>query len=418
MEMKNNIDTLMAEVTISREMHRAIMEGKPGRGRQRTIDSRQAGGRQNAGTERGMEMRKGKKKVWRQAAAPIAAAILVMSTMYVGAGYLIEHTPLRDIFATRDDSAIPVPEEQQRPDIYEEILDSGFSVGENMSDTGAAAGHGEDQTAPRGNYGEMVIDNELFSIELLETVCAGRELSVSYILTKKTDQLGTVNVTIDNDYLGQWRDGSAGEEYDTTKTLLHSGFGDSFQWNRLPEGCGYELAENQELCIITQLGKTDYASGTYTLYADSWLRGEMPVTEEVPEFFVTTEEDPEEYFDRALIEITGNSGYGLSLSGAIDMTEEQVHFDRYEVYVSPMTVYLTLDGTYPGEISEIWGMCRSHDITIGFTDGTETKTTVFLSAMGYGSGNIDVDMRASFATAIDPESIARVMLDDVVILGE
>lgn len=63
-------------------------------------------------------------------------------------------------------------------------------------------------------------------------------------------------------------------------------------------------------------------------------------------------------------------------------------------------------------------MYRSHDITIGFADGTETKATVFLSAMGYGSGNIDVDMRASFATSIDPGSIVRVMLDDVVIMGE
>ena len=36
----------------------------------------------------------------------------------------------------------------------------------------------------------------------------------------------------------------------------------------------------------------------------------------------------------------------------------------------------------------------------------------------YGNGEIDVDMRASFDTAIDPDSIVKVTLDDVVIMGE
>ena len=106
------------------------------------------------------------------------------------------------------------------------------------------------------------------------------------------------------------------------------------------------------------------------------------------------------------------------MDGAIDKTEEQVHFDRYDIYVSPLTVYLTLEGTYQGEVSSIWGMYRSHEITIGFADGTQTQTTVLLSAMGYGDGEIDVDMSASFDTAIDPSSIVRVAMDGIVIMGE
>ena len=34
------------------------------------------------------------------------------------------------------------------------------------------------------------------------------------------------------------------------------------------------------------------------------------------------------------------------------------------------------------------------------------------------SGKLDVDMRASFDTAIDPDTIVRVLLDGVAIMGE
>lgn len=229
-----------------------------------------------------------------------------------------------------------------------------------------------------------------------------------------------MHVSIDNDYLGQWKDGLAGEEYDVDKTLLRSGFGDKFQWNKLPEGCEYELAENQELCIITQLGKTDYASGTYTLYAESFCY-EAPAVEnegEPSRGVVIPDEDVQNGFYRTPIEIVRNGDYGFALSGALDKTEEQVHFDQYDIYVSPLTVYLTMEGTYQGEISSIWGMHRSHVITIGFADGTQIQATVLLSGMGYGDGEIDMDMRASFGTAIDPDSIVKVMLDDIVLMGE
>lgn len=36
----------------------------------------------------------------------------------------------------------------------------------------------------------------------------------------------------------------------------------------------------------------------------------------------------------------------------------------------------------------------------------------------YGNGEIDVDMRASFDTAMDPDSIVKVMLDDMVLMDE
>ena len=437
MEFRENIDCLMSDIKVSQKLHRAILEGNPEKTGNQTLKSKITVYRRTAeggtadmryGTDMGKEnrrtMRNRRKPLWRQAAVPAAAALLVMSTMYVGAGYLIDHTPLRDIFTARNDSALSVPEAQQRPDIYGEILDDGFSSMESQAETGTQAGEsGAEETgaqAPRGKYGEIVMDNELFSIEMLEMTCAGRELTASYILTKKTDQLQSVHVSIDNDYMGQWRDGLAGEEYDTSRSLMRSGFGDTFPWNKLPEGCGYELAENQELCIITQLGKTDYVSGTYTLYVDT-LSYEAPAVEDGGEpyqFVEIPEEDIQEGFYRTSIEILRSGDYGLALNGALDKTEEQVHFDRYDIYVSPLTVYLTMEGTYQGEVSEIWGMQRSHKITIGFADGTETQTTVLLSAMGYGKGEIDVDMRASFGTAIDPDSIVKVMLDDILLMGE
>ncbi len=426
MEFRENVNELMSGVTVSEGMRRAILEGDPEKAGHRAMS------RTGAGTEGGMDMGNGRNRkrghsAWRRAAVPAAAALLVMSTMYVGAGYLMDHTPLRDIFATRDDSALPVPQAQQRPDIYGEILDASYSVPENPAEAGetsqgaadGAEGSAE-AAAPRGRYGEIVMDNELFSIELLETTCAGREMTASYILTKKTDQYLTVNVSIDNDYLGQWKEGLAGEDIDSDRMLTKSGFGDTFRWNNLPEGCGYELEENQELCIITQLGKADYAPGTYTLYAESYCH-EAPAAEDQGESFRFVEipdEDVQSGFYKTSIEIQRSGDYGLALSGALDKTEDQVHFDRYDVYVSPMTVYLTLYGTYEGEVSSIWGMGREHDITITFEDGTQTQATVLLSSMGYGSGKLDVDMRASFDTAIDPNTIVRVLLDGVAIMGE
>ena len=425
MEFRKNVDELMSGVTVNEGMRRAILEGNPEKAGHRAMS------RTGVRTEGGMDMRndrnrKRRHSAWRSAAVPAAAALFVMSTMYVGAGYLMDHTPLRDIFTTRDDSALPVPQAQQRPDIYGEILDASFSASEAQTETGeepqgaADGAEASAETVPRGRYGEIVMDNELFSIELLETTCAGREMTASYILTKKTDQYLTVNVSIDNDYLGQWKEGLAGEDIDSDKMLTKSGFGDTFQWNNLPEGCGYELEENQELCIITQLGKADYAPGTYTLYAESYYH-EAPAVEDQGESFRFVEipdEDVQSGFYKTSIEIQRSGDYGLALSGALDKTEDQVHFDRYDVYVSPMTVYLTLYGTYEGEISSIWGMGREHDITIVFQDGTQTQATVLLSSMGYGSGKLDVDMRASFDTAIDPDTIVRVLLDGVAIMGE
>ena len=425
MEFRENVDDLMSCVTVSEGMRRAILEGNPEKAGHRAMS------RTGAGTEGGMDMGNGRNRkrghsAWRRAAVPAAAALLVMSTMYVGAGYLMDHTPLRDIFATRDDSALPVPQAQQRPDIYGEILDASFSASEAQTETGeepqgaADGAEASAETVPWGRYGEIVMDNELFSIELLETTCAGREMTASYILTKKTDQYLTVNVSIDNNYLGQWKEGLAGEDIDSDRMLMKSGFGDTFRWNNLPEGCGYELEENQELCIITQLGKADYAPGTYTLYAESYYH-EAPAVEDQGESFRFVEipdEDVQSGFYKTSIEIQRSGDYGLALSGALDKTEDQVHFDRYDVYVSPMTVYLTLYGTYEGEISSIWGMGREHDITIVFQDGTQTQATVLLSSMGYGSGKLDVDMRASFDTAIDPDAIVRVLLDGVAIMGE
>ena len=111
MEFRENVDDLMSCVTVSEGMRRAILEGNPEKAGHRAMS------RTGAGTEGGMDMGNGRNRkrghsAWRRAAVPAAAALLVMSTMYVGAGYLMDHTPLRDIFATRDDSALPVPQAQ------------------------------------------------------------------------------------------------------------------------------------------------------------------------------------------------------------------------------------------------------------------------------------------------------------------
>lgn len=366
MEFKRNADQLMSQIRINDAMHRTIMEG-------------------NA-------MKKKNGFTWKRTVASAAAlAVMVSSTMYVAAAYMEGNTSLRELFMAREDSALKVPEAQQMPDLYGQIVDSRLPDSEDSSSK-------EDGTVTTpinlDNYGEMIIDNELFSIELLETTCAGRELVVSYILTQKTENL-SVSVAIESAEYAQWLDGTM--DYETYKEIstLALGFEDSYEWNRLPENCGYELSENQQLRMYTQLGNREYASGTYTMYVNyhTW---ESPQSSESSESFVmsVSEEDALHYFS-APIEIVGNENYGLALSGAIDKQERNVHFDKYDIYVSPLNVYLTLDGTYQGEMSSIWGAQSSHDITVTFRDGSSTTATVLLSGMGYGSNTIDVDMHTA-----------------------
>jgi len=413
MGFKRNADELMRFVRVDEDMYQAIMEGR--------------------------KMRNRGKFTLRKAVVPAAAALLVTSTMYVAADYVIERTPLREIFAGRDADAMTVPESQKMPDIYGEVMDSVHAAGQdgagavpgsvNGAGTASGAGYGgdgaqgisrENTAVPMGKYGEMIIDNELFSIELLETVCMGRELSLSYILTRKTEEiLPVVHVSVETDYYGELLDGPSDVPADSERLLLDNGFGDSLRWNQLPEDCIYELEENQELCTMTQLAKEDYKSGLYTLYAEYFSCKDMDMAEEPSEMGrVSSGSGKGHTYFKAPIEIISNDNYGLALSGTTDKTEGDVHFDTYSVYVSPWTVYLAMDGTYKGEISAIWGARSSHEIKIGFKDGAETQTTVRLAGMGYGFGEIDVNMRASFETAIDPDAISSVTLDGVVIMGE
>lgn len=458
MGFKRNADELMRGVRVDKDMYQAIMEGR--------------------------KMKNRGKFTLRKAVVPAAAALLVSSTMYVAADYVIDRTPLREIFAGRDADAMTVPESQKMPDIYGEVMDSVHAAGQGgaapgstdgagadggktapggavgagtdggrtasggvngagmdggktvpegadgaeTAAGGAGAGYGGDGTqgigrentaVPMGKYGEMIIDNELFSIELLETACTGRELSLSYILTRKTEEILPVHVSVETDYYGEMLDGPSDVPADSDRLLLDNGFGDSLRWNQLPEDCIYELEENQELCTMTQLAKEDYKSGIYTLYAEYFSEKDMDMTEEPSEMgqAFSGSGTGHTYF-KAPIEIISNDNYGLALSGTTDKTEGDVHFDTYSVYVSPWTVYLAMDGTYQGEISSIWGAKSSHEIKIGFKDGTETQATVRLAGMGYGFGKIDVNMRASFETAIDPDAVSSVTLDGVAIMGE
>ncbi len=379
MEIRENTDKLMSRVRIDRKMYDNIMEGK--------------------------EMRSRRRFTIKKAIIPAAAAVLLMSTMYVGAGYLVQYTPLRDILMNNElDAPLEVPEGQKAPDIYEDILDTNIPSGEEMGTSG-----GEGTARPLDSFGERVIDNEFFAIDIVEISCTGRELSFNYILTRKTDQ----DIWVDL-FIAQSHDESG----------IASGFGDYLRPDQIPVGSGYELAGNQVLGTCTQLGKEEYASGMYTLYADyllydlsegvkNELQTDMGTTE-----LVAIETDDEPSCAEGTIEITSKGDYCLALEGRLDKVEKNVHFNAYDVYITPLTVYLTLDGTYEEEMAGDWGMASYHDITIGFMDGTQTTARVLLSAMSYGFGEISVDMRKSFDSAIDPNAISSICLDGVVITGQ
>ncbi len=388
-QFRKNADELMSQVKVNESMYRTIMNG---------------------------QHRKSSKNgfMLKRAVIPAAAAVLMIaSTMYVGAGYMGWKTSLRDLFMEREESALKVPETQQMPEFYGQFLDSELPASTSQISTEEDAQI--EETVKLGNYGKMIVDNELFSIELLETACAGRELFLSYILTQKTEQRVHVSISVDTPEKGQWMAGTLDFDSYHEKSNFAGAFGDYYDWDRLPADCSYELAENQQLNVYTQLGKWDYTTGNYVLYVDYTIIEDTPISTEPFSTFVV--EDSEQHFLTAPIELVGNEGYGLALTGSIDQQERNVHFDAYDIYVSPLNVYLTLDGTYEGEISSIWGMESSHDIIVGFQDGSSAKTTVLLSGMGYGDGNIDVNMHAPFDVPIDPEAITTVSLDGVVILN-
>lgn len=374
MEIRENTDKLMAQVRINRKMYEKIMEGK--------------------------EMGSRRRFTLRKAIVPAAAAVLLMSTMYVGAGYLVEYTPLRELFMSDTlDEPLTVPEGQKVPDIYEDILDTNMPT----------AGETGEAVRALDSFGERIIDNELFSLDVVEVSCTGRELSFRYILTRKTDQ-------------ELWTDVYIARSHDEPE--ISSGFADFLRPDQIPADSGYELAENQELWTCTQLGKEDYASGRYTLYVDYQLLDSSAGTKQVietdfgPTEFITFETSDQPSSVEAPIEITGKGDYCLALKGLQERVEKNVHFSAFDVYITPLTVYLTLDGSYDEEMTGDWGMARYHDIQICFDDGTETTARVMLSSMSYGDGAISVDMRKSFDSAIDPDRISSVSLDGVVITGQ
>lgn len=379
MEIRDNADKLMAQVRIDRKMYEKIMEGKV------------------MGSRRRFTLRK--------AIVPAAAAVLLMSTMYVGAGYLAEYTPLRELFMSDTlEEPLEVPEGQKVPDIYEDILDTNMpTVGETVEGSEGEAVKALD------SFGERIIDNELFSLDVMEVSCTGRELSFRYVLTKKTDQ-------------ELWTDVFIARSHD--ERGIASGFGDFLRPDQIPAGSGYELAENQKLWTCTQLGKEDYASDRYTLYVDYRLLDSSAGTKQVietdfgPSEFIAVETADKPSSVEAPIEITSRGDYCLALEGLQERVEGEVRFNAYDVYITPLTVYLTLDGSYEGEMTGDWGMASYHDIRICFTDGTETTARVMLSSMSYGDGAISVDMRKSFDSAIDPNRISSVSLDGVVITGQ
>ena len=378
MEIRENTDKLMSRVRINRKMYENIMEGR--------------------------EMKSRRRFTIKKALVPAAAAVLLMSTMYVGAGYLVKYTPLRDIFMNNElDAPMEVPEGQQIPDIYEDILDTNIPAVEELGENGEGAAR------PLDSFGERIIDNEFFAIDIVEVSCTGRELSFSYILTQKTDQR-------------IWMDPFIAKSHD--ESGIAGGFGDSLRPDQIPADSGYVLAENQMLGTHTQLGKEEYVSGTYTLYVDYLLYDPLEGTKEEPQTdtgvaqLVAIETDDKPSYVESPIEITSRGDYCQALEGQLDRVEKNVHFNAYDIYITPLTVYLTLDGTYEEEMTGDWGMASYHDITIGFMDGTETTAKVMLCAMSYGFGEISVDMRKSFDSAIDPDAISSVSLDGVVITGQ
>lgn len=374
--IKSDVDKLLSQVNISDQMYQNIMAGSDGAAHR---DAR-----------RGEKMNGFSIK---NAIIPAAAVILAMNVMYVGAGYVMQNKPLRELFMTQDADALTVPQGQQNQDIYGEILDSNIPAVENVGGQDDASRESNVQnTVNLGKYGEKIMDNEYFTIELLEKSCTGKELTFTYILTDKTQKGVAVNAFVDT-------------EFDACSYV--NGFGEELTASRLPEDSHYKLADNQKLCTFTQLGKEEYGSGMYKLFAEYFLPGDG-------EFQEGTEHT---YFE-APIEIIGNDDYGLALKGSMDKTEGIVHFNAYNVYVSPLNVYLSMEGTYNGSVDSGWGTKSSHDITVYFADGTHTAVKVQLSSMSWDdrTGEIGVDMHAPFDTAIDPDHIVKVTLDDSVIL--
>lgn len=379
MEIRENTDKLMSQVRINQKMHENIMEGK--------------------------EMGNRRRFTIKKAIVPAAAAVLLMSTMYVGAGYLAEYTPLRELFVNNElDVPLQVPEDQKAPDIYEDILDTNVPAMEEPGENGQGGA-----VRSLDSFGERIIDNEFFSIDIVEVSCTGRELSFSYILTQKTDQR-------------LWVDPFIAQSHD--ECGLAGGFGDSLRPDQIPDDSGYELAENQVLGTRTQLGKDEYVSGTYTLYADYLLYDPLEGTKEELQTdmgttqLIAIETEDQGSYAEGTIEITSSGDYCRALEGQLDRVEKNVHFNAYDIYITPLTIYLTLDGTYEEDMTGDWGMASYHDITIGFTDGTETTARVMLCSMGYGSGEISVDMRKSLDSAINPDAISSVSLDGVAITGQ
>ncbi len=364
MMLRENIDNLMSEVTIGEEMRRAIMEGR----------------------------RKRRFQGGRMAFFSAAAVLFAASTMYVGAGYLMEHMPVRSLFDRKKSpsySFISVPEGMQRKDIYGEILDSGYLAG------------------------EKIIDNEMFSIELLETTCAGREITVSYILTKKAGKNIIVDVWLDTEFAGKVMDGSIGND-DSGELLTLNSFTDNY--GSFPrKDSGYTLAMNQEMCVVTQLGSRDYESGDYMLYAMCHTRK----TEDGTVVFERWADEEGKDVCSVPIEITGNNKYGLDLTGDIDMAEGDFRFASYGMYISPLTVYLDLYGVWQGSGDP--GLSgNEYEMVIGFADGTEARTVMQERQIKRSSENknITVNMKAAFDGVIDPDSIVKIELNEITIMGK
>ena len=273
-----------------------------------------------------------------------------------------------------------------------------------------------------GEVGERIIDNDMYSIDLLETTCAGREFTATYILTKKADQDMTVDVWVDTDFVGKVLDGTA-ENDGSGKVLTLQSYTDRFTRYTLLQNSEYTLARNQELCIVSQLAAEDYVSGTYMLYANCHIRKKETIQgggKKEISYERWINEDGKNYCS-APIEIAGNSKYGLGLSGAMDRTEGEIHFEEYEVYISPLTIYVNLSGERMGSLDSRFNEGYQYEISLGFWDGTEIRTVIEEEALQRSRSDdkgVVISMRASFDRAIDPESIVSVGLDGAVIMDE
>lgn len=393
MKLRDDINVLMSEVKISGEMHRAVLDGK--RRKHRFSGSGRALG-------------------------SAAAVLLALSTLHAGAGYLKEHTPLFNLFFIGSDSfdgLTEVSEEIQRQDIYDEILDSRLQAGEKGEAVGKEDAPGENGgktvAVPLGEAGEKVIDNEMYSIELLETTCAGREITVSYILTRKAWNDVIVDVWVDTDSYGKILDGSAGED-DFDRVLTQTWFTDRYG-RMLREGSGYTLDMNQEFCVTKQLGKQDYRSGEYTLYAMCHTR---ETEQDGTNYYEKWKDEEGKDFCSIPIEIVGNEKYGFELSGSIGGAVGDCQLEEYGVYISPLNVYLTLSGERPGGSEKMGYGKYKCELVLGFEDGSEVRMKMrerSIQSCKGGEGVI-VELKSSFDGAIDPETIERIILNDITIM--